>query len=109
MRIAFSAKKSGSELQMDERFARADWFLIYDTENEAFEEIDNTSIKNAAQGAGIQAAELLIRKDVNVVVTGKCGPKALDALRSVDIPVHSTNKQRVYDALNELLLAYGEK
>lgn len=94
---------------MDERFARADLFLIYDTETETFEEIDNASIQECTQGAGVRAAEFLIRRDVNAVVTGKCGPKALDALRSVDIPVHLTKQYTLDSALRELQREYGKK
>ncbi len=103
MNIAFSAKKSGIFNKMDERFARAEIFLIYHTEDHTFSQADNTSSQEAAQGASIKAVELLVRNEVDAVVTAKCGPKAEQALEAAGITVFITDQKTVTLALDDFL------
>jgi len=59
---------------MDPRFGRAEGFIVYDTDSETFEAVDNKQVLNSSHGAGIQATEAIVRKGANCVVTGNCGP-----------------------------------
>jgi predicted Fe-Mo cluster-binding NifX family protein len=86
-RIAISIVPNHKDLNdlMDNRFGRAETFLVVDgTTGEAVETIDNASA-GAAHGAGIGAANLLKSAGVGAVVSGRFGPKALDALRALGI------------------------
>ena len=76
MKIAFPALGADPESLIDERFGRAGRFLVYEAEKDAWEILDNEQSLNAAQGAGIQAAETLARHGVNALIAGHCGPKA---------------------------------
>jgi predicted Fe-Mo cluster-binding NifX family protein len=80
MKIAITSSGQGLDSQVDLRFGRAIGFIIYDLENKSFEFIDNVQNLNAAQGAGIQAAQNVANKNVEVVITGHCGPKAFNGL-----------------------------
>ncbi len=99
MKIAFTT--SGSELKspLDSRFGRAPKFLIYDLDNKTFDMIDNMQNLNAAQGAGIQAAETVARSGANCVITGHCGPKAFRVLAAAKIMVYNADAPTVADAL----------
>ena len=80
-KIAFSTSGEGLDAPLDTRFGRAPRFLVYDLDTGAFEVIDNRQSLNAAQGAGIQAAETVARSGAKALVTGHCGPKAFRVLR----------------------------
>jgi predicted Fe-Mo cluster-binding NifX family protein len=87
---------------LDSRFGRAPKFLIYDLDKNTFEVIDNRQSMNAAQGAGIQAAETIARRGVNGLVTGHCGPNAFRALSAAGISVYNTDAPTVAAALEAL-------
>jgi predicted Fe-Mo cluster-binding NifX family protein len=67
---------------VDSRLGRAHSFLIYDTETSALEVLDNRRQVEAAHGAGTQTVQMILREEVDVVLTPRCGPKALDLFRS---------------------------
>jgi predicted Fe-Mo cluster-binding NifX family protein len=75
------------ESPVDERFGRAAFFVVVDTVTGAYEAHDNAQNLNAAQGAGIQAAQAASRLGVEVVITGHCGPKAFQALNAAGIRI----------------------
>ncbi|ADD68157.1 Dinitrogenase iron-molybdenum cofactor biosynthesis protein [Denitrovibrio acetiphilus DSM 12809] len=112
MRLAFSITGQDLDSDIDPRFGRAKRILIYDTQNEKSVVMDNDDNVNAAQGAGISLAQKLCEKEVNAVITGNCGPKALDALTKAGIEVFSTKIQKASLALtahtNGLLERVGE-
>ena len=85
MRIAVSSQGTDLDSKVDPRFGRASRFLVFDTDNETLEILDNEQNVNAAQGAGIQAAESVSRKNVDIVVSGNLGPQAFRALEAAGI------------------------
>jgi len=54
------------ESPVDSRFGRAAFFLVVDTESGSVETHSNDQNVNAAQGAGIQAAEAVARLGADV-------------------------------------------
>ena len=83
-RIAISILRNekGLDDRMDERFGRAEAFLVVDAESgQPVETIDNTMV-GAPQGAGTGAASMLKSAGVDTVIAGRFGPKASDALRA---------------------------
>ena len=99
MKIAFTTSGEGLGAPLDSRFGRAAGFLIYDLDADSFEVIDNEQNLNAAQGAGIQAAETVARSGARCVVTGHCGPKAFRVLSAAGIKVFNTDAATVAEAL----------
>ena len=87
MKIAISAAGRNPDSPMDARFGRAGYFQIFDVDTEKYEVIDNTSGRDAMQGAGIQAGELVAGQGVSVLITGHCGPKAFRVLSGAGIKV----------------------
>lgn len=72
---------------VSDRFGRASKFIIYDTESDSFEMVDDSVSLNAPQGAGIQTAQNIARHGVSWVITGHCGPKAFAVLKRANIRV----------------------
>ncbi len=112
MKIAFTSTGCDLEAALDPRFGRAAKFIVCDLDTGGFEAVDNSQNLNAAQGAGIQAAETVARLGATALVTGHCGPKAFRVLRAAGIKIYNTDAQTVATALekfrrNELVEASG--
>jgi predicted DNA-binding protein (UPF0251 family)/predicted Fe-Mo cluster-binding NifX family protein len=86
-KIAVSSGGPDLDGPVDPRFGRAAGFVIVDPDTMASEYVDNAASQGMAQGAGIQAAELMTRHGVGVVLTGYVGPKAFQALSAVGIKI----------------------
>ena len=114
MKIAISVRGESLESELDPTFGRARNFLLFDTETRAFTVHDNTENVNAAQGAGIQAAESVIRLGATAVITGQVGPKAFKALNVGGVRIFLAptlhNSVEAIDAMEkgELVEAHGE-
>lgn len=86
-RIAMSIVRGDQSLHatMDERFGRAEAFLVADGDTgELIETIDNSSAA-ASRGAGTGAANALKSAGIDAVISGRFGPNALDALHALGI------------------------
>jgi len=86
-KIAVTSEGPSLEDQMDPRFGRAAGFVVVDLETMATQYIDNGQSQVMAQGAGIQAAELIARAGVTCLLTGFVGPKAFQALSAAGIKI----------------------
>jgi len=84
---------------MDARFGRAVGYIIYDTDSDTFEAVDNRQVLNSAHGAGIQATEAIVRQGAGCVVTGHCGPNAHRALSAAGVRIFTTRAATVAEAL----------
>lgn len=86
-KIAISCVEPSLDADVDPRFGRAAGYLIVDPDSMEFEYLDNGASQVLAQGAGIQAAEVVARSGARVVLTGFVGPKAFQALSAVGIKI----------------------
>jgi len=102
MKIAVTTSGENLAAPLDSRFGRAARFLVYDTDSKEFAIIDNTQNLNAAQGAGIQAAQNVAAAGANAVITGHCGPKAFRVLQAARIAVYNCEAATVLEALDLL-------
>jgi predicted Fe-Mo cluster-binding NifX family protein len=101
MKIAFSTSGSDPAAPLDSRFGRAPKFLVFDLDDGSFEVIDNIQSVNAAQGAGIQSAETIVRSGAKALITRHCGPKAFRALQAAGIKIFNTDAATVAEALEQ--------
>jgi len=86
-KIAVSSEGPDMDARVDPRFGRAAGFIIIDPDTMAFEYVDNGSSQVMAQGAGIQAAEIVAATGARVLLTGFVGPKAFQALNAAGIRI----------------------
>ena len=103
MKIAISANGQNLDAEVDPRFGRCQYFIIADTETEEFEALDNSSA-TAAGGAGISAAQMIVKKGVEAVLTGNCGPNAHQVLSPAGIKVITGVSGKIKDAIAEYKL-----
>jgi len=102
MKVAVTSLGEALESPVDQRFGRARFFILYDTESKQWSAHDNEQNLHAAQGAGIQAAQLIAGLGAELVVTGHCGPKAFTTLTAAGIEVYSGADGTVQEALAAL-------
>ncbi len=88
MKIVLTGSGDSLDSMIDKRFGRAALFISYDLESGEYTVHDNKQNLNAAQGAGIQAAEKVCSIGAEAVITGHCGPKAFRALSAAGIKVY---------------------
>jgi len=84
MKVAVSSNGNNLDARLDPRFGRCAFFLVVNSDDMSFEAFNNES---AAQGggAGIQAAQFLASQGVDAVITGNCGPNAVQTLSAAGI------------------------
>lgn len=99
MKIAISSAGFTLDDTIDLRFGRAAMFIIYDLDNETFSAVDNEQSLNAAQGAGIQAAQHIVNAGVAALITGHTGPKAFKVLEAAKVPVYLAEGGSVREAI----------
>ena len=87
MKVVVTSTGESIDSPVDPRFGRAAKFILFDTETGEHQTVDNSQNLNAAQGAGIQAAENVSRLEAHYVITGHCGPKAFRTLQAAGIKV----------------------
>lgn len=100
MKVAVSAVAGSLDAQVDARFGRCPYFVIVDTEIMSFEAIPNVS-QSALSGAGIQAAQTIANRGVQVVLTGNLGPNAFQTLSSAGINIVTGVFGTVRDAVEK--------
>lgn len=88
MKVAISSTGKDLNAPLDPRFGRCPYFVIVDTENMTFEVIPNNAGASGG-GAGIQAARQVASKKVDAVITGNCGPNAVQTLNAAGILLYS--------------------
>ena len=86
MKIAISAAGQNLESSIDERFGRCRYFIILETDDMRYEVIENANA-DLSTSAGIQSASLVASKGVEAVITGNCGPKAMQVFAATTIEV----------------------
>jgi len=84
MKIAISSTGKDLDSQIDQRFGRCAYFAIVETDDMSIEAFEN---ENAALGggAGIQSAQFVAAKGAKVVITGNCGPNAVNTFSAAGV------------------------
>jgi len=86
MKIGVTSTGKNLDVNVDPRFGRCKYFLIVDAESMEFEVLSNENAM-ASGGAGIQTAQTIANKGVEVVLTGNVGPNAFQTLSAAGIKV----------------------
>lgn len=100
-RIAITATGPDLSANVDPRFGRAAFFLIFNKETQDFSAIENSQNLSLPQGAGIQAGKTIIDNNVDIVITGNCGPKAFNVLQKAGIRVIVQAAGAVKDVIHQ--------
>lgn len=99
MKLIFTTAGETLDATLDPSFGRARNFLLYDLESGTGQVISNQQNLNAAQGAGIQAAQTIVKAGAQALITGHCGPKAFRVLEAAGVKVYNTDAPTITEAL----------
>lgn len=102
MKVAVSSTGADIQSAVDQRFGRARWFLVFDSETGETQQIDNLSSVEASSGAGVAAAQKVVDAGAERVLTGQCGPKAASVLSGAGITITEGISGSVADAIDSL-------
>jgi predicted Fe-Mo cluster-binding NifX family protein len=102
MKIAISVTTPESAAAFEPRFGRAAAFVIVDMDTAEQQAVANPAAQ-LGSGAGIRAAEFLIRQEVDVVISGAFGPKAYDVLHTSGVRLYQAKSGTVDDLVARLL------
>ena len=100
MKIAITSVGPKLEDKVDPRFGRCRYFILFDTDTNKFEAIENTG----AQGMGgveIQSGQIMVDRGAEIVLTGSCGPNAFQTLQAAGIKVITGVTGTVQEAIDK--------
>ena len=86
-------------------FGRAPYFLLFDTESRKTAVIDNPGA-SAQGGAGIKAAQALVDRKADALLTPRCGENAAEMLQAANIALYKSRDGSV--ASNITLFTEGK-
>jgi predicted Fe-Mo cluster-binding NifX family protein len=100
MKVAISSSGTTLQSNVDPRFGRCPYYIVYDTESDSFKHVENKS-GQATGGAGIQAAQMISNMNVESLITGNIGPNAYRVLSEASIKIYSGATGSIKDAIEK--------
>ena len=99
MKLIITSQGTDPADQVDPRFGRARYFMLFDTDSEEYKVLDNADQVEATQGAGVQAGQNIVNSGAEVLLTGHCGPKAFEVLSAAGVKIYSGIQGTVQEAV----------
>ena len=98
MQIVVTANGSDLDAPASPVFGRCGAYLFVDTETMGYEAVENPAI-GTPSGAGIQAAQFVIERGAQAVLTGNVGPNAFGVLQASGVAVYLIGEGTVRQAV----------
>lgn len=102
MLIAITSQKEEQSSQVEKRFGRAPWFITFNTDTKEYQSFQNPGT-NQSSGAGVSAAQFIIDKKINIIISGDFGPNASRAFQAAktEMRLFNENTLTVQDAIDQ--------
>jgi predicted Fe-Mo cluster-binding NifX family protein len=100
MKVVISATGRDLDATVDERFGRCRYFLIVETDDMSVEAVDNVNA-DLSTSAGIQSASYVASTGAEALITGNCGPKAMQVFAETNIRIILGQKGTIKDVLKK--------
>jgi len=101
LKIAVSSTGEGMDSDVDPRFGRCPYMIVFNEDSGGFETVRNPG-PEATGGAGIMAAQAVIDSGAGAVVTGQVGPNAHQTLSAAGVRVWTGAAGTVSQALEDM-------
>lgn len=102
MKIGVASNGKWLESEVDYHTGRAHCFILYDTDTETFEVIDNWKCMECVHWAGLQSANALIEIGVEAAIVRNIGPNTFRALVDANIDIYYVGETTVVKAIRLL-------
>ncbi|MDD4136439.1 MAG: NifB/NifX family molybdenum-iron cluster-binding protein [Methanoregula sp.] len=103
MKVCITARGPAQKSAFERHFARAPYFILYNTRTGKSEAIRNGFVLSDAR-IGQNTVRLMKMNEVEAVITGEIGDNARDLLKGADILLHMYNGSgMVKDAIDAVL------
>ena len=90
MKVILSSTGKSVDDAISTVFGRTEFYLLVDTEQFTSESFDNPAV-NQSSGAGIQAAQFVLKKNPESVISSSIGPNAYEVLSAASIPCYTAS------------------
>lgn len=101
MIIGLPVDKNTMDANISTQFGRTEFFLIYNTDNEESLFINNEAM-NALGGAGIKAAQLIVDKKVDAIISPRLGQNAFDVINGAGIKIYTSESNSIKENIAKL-------
>lgn len=101
-RIAFASEGRTVEDKISNSLAGAPYFVIAEGSPENLSVVKN-SAKGLGSAAGEEAAKILLKEKITILVTGNIGPAAARALEAGNVVVHAGCSGNISEAIQKCL------
>ena len=103
MKIGLAIEKRDLQSEINQTFARAPFFVIYNSEDREVLFYDNEA-KSASGGAGIKAAQFFVDKKVDAIIAFRLGENAVKVLINGKIKLFAARDNLSAESNIKLLL-----
>ena len=101
MKVCVTATGNDTASLVDPRFGRAASLLLVDTDTGDVRQLAGAT--RASHGAGVQAAQTVVRARAGALLTGRIGPRAYEVLSASGVPVYLTPSTTVARAVADFV------
>ena len=88
MKVIVSSTGKSVDDTISTVFGRTEFYLLVDTEDFTSESFDNPAV-NQSSGAGIEAAQFVLKKNPGSVISSSIGPNAYEVLSAGSVPCYT--------------------
>lgn len=99
MKVAIPSLGKDLNSSIDQRFGRARYYIIADSQSKDFKAIENPAAQ-ASRGAGVAAAQIVNDQSVSAVIVSFIGPNSHQAFQSTDIKVYQAKPGSIEENLD---------
>jgi predicted Fe-Mo cluster-binding NifX family protein len=98
MEICITATSDDLDSKVDTRFGRCKFFILVDPSTMKFRAISNAAA-NESGGAGIKAANMVLKYTPAAVITGLIGDNAFNVLKASNVKIYACGNVSVREAV----------
>ncbi len=85
-------------------FGRAPYFMIWDTDQNSGEYVENPGASSSG-GAGIKAAQAVVDQKSDVLIVPRIGKNASDVIDAAKIKIYKTNNENITRTIEQMVSA----
>lgn len=99
MKVIVSSTGNSIDSPISPVFGRAKYYVMVDTDDLSCEGFENPAVSQSS-GAGIQAAQFVLKKGPEAILSSNIGPNAFQVLSAGSIPCYSASEGTVREVVS---------